>query len=149
MNPAIWMAIIGELVSIATIFYKKWNEAYIVNIAIFAEIKRLIYVQQKHKECWESGGSDTDIVGNVVRFYGAIPFINALQAKRRSFKDDSREEFKELYGGVLKNVWIYHGRQFDEIFNPYGLETPLKPLEARCSGTHIGKVEDTGGIVSS
>jgi hypothetical protein len=148
MNVAIWVAIIGGLSSILTLFYKNWNEARRVNIPIPAELQRLISVIEEHKSFWEKcvsarntgfplipfstpvfdqhrknlGRIDSDVVAEAVKFYGYLRFINSLQAERPNYTSGGKsKDFDQQYLKVLNRILTDFKGKFDDVFRRYGL----------------------------
>ncbi len=127
----IWVAIVGGLFSVLVLLAKQWFEVRSVNIAVLAEIERLSQVLISHKVWWTGamGSGNTElplipfttpvfdgqaksigqlkhtIVADVVRFYGYIRFVNALQSLRRVYKDLGKEaQFDDQYLHVLEHA---------------------------------------------
>ena len=148
MNVAIWVAIIGGLFSIGAILVKQRIEIRNINIAVLAEIQRLLGVVEGHKNWWQEriNANDTDfpllpfttpvfdlqannvgqihtrIVAQVVTFYGYIKFINALQADRQKYVAGGKaKEFDEQYLRVLEGLSHNFKATFDSAFRDYGL----------------------------
>lgn len=148
MDIAIWVAIIGGLFSILAVFYKNWNEERRVNIAVFAELQRLITVIEEHRTWWEGrvknndtafpliafltpifdqhgknlGHIDTKVVAKVVKFYGYLKFINSLQAERPSYTAAGKsKEFDQQYLDVLTRISRDYKAEFNEVFQRHGL----------------------------
>lgn len=148
MDVAIWVAIIGGLFSILAVFYKNWNEERRVNIAVFAELQRLIAVIEEHKSWWEDclknnnaafplipfltpvfdqhgknlGQIDTNVVAKVVKFYGYLKFINSLQGERSNYiLGGKSKEFDQQYLAVLSRILRDYKGQFDDVFRRHRL----------------------------
>jgi hypothetical protein len=145
MNPAIWVAIIGAFVSIGTLFYNQRSQRHSINMAILAEIQRLLGVLNSHWSWWQNakdrdvplipfstpvfdehekdlGQMDAHAIAKVVNFYGDIKFLNALQKKRSDYIDkDKSKEFDLQYLHTLSNAVERHKGQFDEVCKNYDL----------------------------
>jgi hypothetical protein len=148
MNSALWVAVIGGLFSLGTVFATKFLESRSINIAVLAEIKRLLEVIESHKEFWKScidsgeknlplvsfstpvfdeqiksiGTLDGRVVANVVGFYGYVKFINAIQGQREKYPTAANErQFSEQYLQALTRAIDNYRGVFDEAFQRYGL----------------------------
>ena len=146
MDAAIWVAIIGGAFSIFAIFFKNWNQERRVNIAVLAELQRLLTVLKEHEAWWEEcvqkndtafplipfltpifdhheknmGQIDTTMVAKVVNFYGYVKFINLLQAERAHYTGKSKE-FDHQYLAALKRIVRDYEGQFVDAFGRFGL----------------------------
>lgn len=150
MNVAIWVAIIGGIFSLGSILVNKRMEKRSINIAVLAEIQRLLHVLESHKgwytNCSESekndlplvpfdtpvydaqidhvGGIDRQVVAKVVAFYSYVKFINALQETRDKYphtENLSGQRFCTHYASSLDNVIKQYGGAFDDEFTKYGI----------------------------
>lgn len=144
MNVAIWVAIIGGAFSLITILFNKRIEKRSSNIAVLAEIQRLLHVLDSHRgwfnSCTEDekltlplvpfdtpifdaqvghvGVIDTKIVAKVVSFYSYVTFINSLQKMR-----DQYPASKHLLGEDAKNAkqgfGSHYAHSLDNVLNQY------------------------------
>jgi hypothetical protein len=145
VTPAIWVAIIGALVSVGTLFYNQRSQRDALNMAILAEIQRLLAVLESHRDWWKNakdrnvpliplstpvfdeheqdiGLMDAHAIARVVNFYGDIKFINALQNKRSDYIDKTKsDEFDQQYLRTLSGAVDRHKGRFDKVFGDYGL----------------------------
>ena len=148
MNVAIWVAIIGGLFSILAVFYKNWTEERRVNIAVFAELQRLLTVIEEHKSWWEDrmknndtafpligfltpvfdqhgkdlGQIDITVVAKVVKFYGYLKFINSLQSERKNYISAGKSnDFDQQYLDVLNRILSDYKAEFNDVFKHHGL----------------------------
>jgi hypothetical protein len=127
-DSAIWAAILG----LATYFIRKLWENSAVNKAILAEIGRLLTVIEEHKKFWQERVADNTtshhplipfshivydkqvenvgvikrgLVGEVVRFYGYVDFINSFQTLRKKYEaKDHTGEFNRRYIDSLQRL---------------------------------------------
>lgn len=145
MNPAIWAAIIGGIVSIGTLFYNRRSQRQAINIAVLAELQRLLFVLEAHSK-WRKnpenaelplipfstpvfdeheqdlGQIDSNVIAQVVQFYGAVKFLNSLQGERSSYTEKGRsEEFDHQYLKTLEGILKYYRGKFDKVFKSYDL----------------------------
>jgi hypothetical protein len=148
MDAAIWVAIIGGLFSVLALFFRNFNEEQRINIAIFAEIQRLLHVLDEHAAWWARlvtagdtkypliefltpvfdqheknlGRISADAVGKVVQFYGYVKFINALQAQRAAYIAEQKSgEFDAQYLRVLERIRNDFKDTFAHTFHHYAL----------------------------
>ncbi len=123
-------ALIAFVGSAAMYFLQKNAERRSVNIAVMAEVQRLLTVLESHlafrRKCAESGRQVPlipfttevyksqiahvgviygDVVADVVSFYGYIDFLNTLQAMKSEYeKKDDLEGFYQTYDSTLNTV---------------------------------------------
>ena len=148
MDIALWVAVIGGLFSVVVVFVTKFLESRSANIAVLAEIQRLLTVLDRHRRWWEAciksgdtqlplvpfttpvfdeqvktiGHVDRKVVANVVAFYGYVKFINAIQSEKSKYMGAVKEEqFNTQYVGILGNVLRDYQGKFDEAFRKHGL----------------------------
>jgi rRNA processing protein Gar1 len=148
MDIALWVAVIGGLFSVAVVFVTKLLESRSANIAVLAEIQRLLKVLDRHKTWWEAciksgdtqmplvafttpvfdeqvktiGNVNSRVVANVVAFYGYVKFINAIQGEKSKYVSAGKEDqFNAQYLGILSNVLRDYRGKFDEAFRKYHL----------------------------
>jgi len=148
MDTAILVAVIGVLSSLLVIYVTKRLEVRSINIAVLSEVQRLLRVLEGHKRWWRQrmaandtkfpllafttpifdlqtvnlGQIDREIVAMVVRFYGYLKFINALQSARGAYETEKKsKEFDQQYLEVLESVSDEYKNIFDSAFGDYGL----------------------------
>lgn len=138
-------AILAFVGSVSMFFLGKHAEKRSVNIAILAEVHRLLMVIKSHKDwrekCVNSGRDvvlipfstdvyqsqvgnvgviEREIVANIVRFYGYIEFLNRLQDNRGEYeKQDDLDGFYKTYDGTLKTVIDTFSLSFDQAFKSH------------------------------
>lgn len=148
MEAEFLTAVLAFVSAAAIFFMGKYSEKRSVNIAVLAEIQRLIIVLDSHRKWWEKcaeegrdvplisfsidvyrsqignmGVIERFIVADVVRFYGYIDFLNTLQCKRDEYKQrDNLEGFNQTYGRTLATVVDSFAERFDEAFMVHGLK---------------------------
>jgi hypothetical protein len=149
MNIALWVAVVGGLFSVVVVFVKKSLESRSSNIAVLAEIQRLLKVIERHKKFWEDciskgetdlplipfstpvfdeqvksiGNIDRAVVAKVVAFYGYVKFINAMQSQKPNYTTASKgRQFNQQHLGILGNVLRDYKDAFDQEFSKYGLK---------------------------
>ena len=79
-------------------------------------------VYEKHVE--NLGLVDKEIVGDIVKFYGYVKFINALQATRGKdveLHNGDSTSFDAMYEGTLKTFCDAYRKKFDLAFRRYGI----------------------------
>ena len=152
METALIVAVLGGLFSIAVILITKYVEGRAssrsANIAVLAEIRRLLVVLKRHKDWWERciasgdtdlplvpfttpvfdeqvktiGNVDKAIVAKVVAFYGYVKFINAVQGQRAQYAAIGKQEtFTRQYHEILKRAVSDYGGGFEAAFTSYAL----------------------------
>jgi hypothetical protein len=148
MDVALWVAVIGGLFSILVILVTRRFESRSANIAVLAEIRRLLKVLDRHKTWWEDcissgetrlplvpfttpvfdervktiGDIDRRVVADVVAFYGYVKFINGIQSEKSKYAEVGREErFNGQYIHILSSVLRDFKDKFDDAFRRYGL----------------------------
>jgi len=136
------------VVAIAMFFVGKYAERKSVNMAVLAEVQRLLSVLNGHKKFREASaisGRDVplipfsidvyksqianvgligkDIVADIVRFYGYIEFLNTLQSMRDEYglRDDFKG-FDRTYDSTLKTVVDTFSSSFNHVFVKYGIK---------------------------
>ena len=153
MDVALLVAVVGGLFSVIVILVTKSLEKRSTNIAVLAEVQRLLSVLEGHKKWWEHcmgkhdtgypllafttpvfdlqakhiGQIDRKLVAQIVRFYGYLKFVNALQVERENYKKAGKtSEFDKQYLTVLEKLW----GDYKDAFNPAFLARGL-PLVAQ------------------
>jgi hypothetical protein len=148
IEPTVLAAIIAAAVAVVGYAAKSWSDSRTVTIAILAEVQRLLQVIREHQAFWSSrmqagttatiplipfstdvydkqvasiGSVDSAQIAAIVKFYGYVKFLNALQARR--LKHDP-EEFDAMYEGSLKRILKDYGHAFDDAYGSLGLFTP-------------------------
>jgi len=140
MDAALWVAVTGGLFSVLVVFVNKWLEIRNTNTAVLAEVQRLLSVLDGHRAWWKScvekgytgyplipfttpvfdlqakniGQIDSKMVAQIVRFYGYLKFVNALQVERDKYEKLGKlGEFDKQYLGVLERLWGDYEHAFD------------------------------------
>jgi hypothetical protein len=144
----LWVAVIGGLFSVVVVFVTKLLANRSANIAVLAEIQRLLKVLDRHKTWWETciksgdtqlplvpfttpvfdeqvktiGNVNRGMVAKVVAFYGYVKFINTIQGEKSKYVGAGKEDkFNNLYVGILANVLRDYQGEFDEAFRKYDI----------------------------
>jgi hypothetical protein len=139
-NAAVVAACLTAVAAFLTILYERRNESKSVNNAVQAEIQRLLGVLSSHEKWWAEriklkntdqplipfshvvytgqvkriGILDHKTVNDVVRFYGNVDFINALQGQHDQYVAKGHlEEFDWRYHEALLNCFEYFAGRFD------------------------------------
>lgn len=140
MNSAIWVA----LIALIPVFAGKWMEKRSTNKAVLAEICRLLKVVKEHRDFWQRSAADgtaahrilipfayriytsqiqnigvigSNIVADVVEFYGDIDFVNSFQAmKDPSLAAGHLDDFNQKYIGFLSRILDQFGPAFHREF---------------------------------
>jgi hypothetical protein len=141
---ALWVAVIAGLFSVLAFLIKQGFEDRATNIAILAEVQRLLRVLEEHKNWWERctkegntayplipfttpvfdhqvdrvGEINRKVVAQVVAFHGYLQFVNRLQAERLNYKT---LEFDERYLETLQRLLRDYHAGFDSAFRSFGL----------------------------
>jgi hypothetical protein len=130
---------------IVTLSYDRWSEKNSINIAVLAELQRLLSVLEAHRE-WrmkpenadlplipfstpvfdeheqDLGQMDSHVIAMVVQFYGAVKFINSLQGQRSNYIEKGKsDEFDKQYLGTLNSILKRYKGQFKDMFRRYNL----------------------------
>jgi hypothetical protein len=126
-DPAVIAALIAFAATLFVSWYDKHTEKKNTNKAIRAEIHRLLAVMKRHYDWAERrnpkfplipfstpvynenakniGWVHKDIVEEVVKFYGYLGYINALQTTRKDYISAGiGEEFNNQYERSLENL---------------------------------------------
>jgi hypothetical protein len=149
MDTEVTSAIIGGIIAIGgaavAYSYRIRHEASVVNKAVLAEIHRLLLVLRSHKEWWRKcmesnqteyplipfatdvyteqikqiGKIDQSIIADVVKFYGYIGYLNALQSVRSQYKAQS--EFEAQYLASMRTLLETYESAFESAYTKYGL----------------------------
>ncbi|HJZ94294.1 MAG TPA: hypothetical protein VKE40_25740 [Gemmataceae bacterium] len=154
MDPPVVAAVLtlaGSILTLAGAVFLfrrgKSLEKQSINRAILAEIHRLLEVVKEHID-WKGrrdpkfplipfatpvyekhldniGSLDDEIVTQVVRLYGFVAYLNALQALRQQYHDAGKSaEFAEQYeSSLLRLVSDFEGK-FDRAFERYRILDP-------------------------
>lgn len=146
----IYAATAAGTLGFAGVFYTKYLERRSTTTAILAEIKRLLRVLTEHDKYWDEWVLDkssdrhilvsfsldvydkqaanvgmfrTEYVGEIVKFYGDVRFINNLQLTRReaSSTPDGTASFNNTYSNALKHLLRSNANVFDKPFVKYKL----------------------------
>ncbi len=140
------VSLAGVVVGIALFYWGKRMERQSVNIAILAEIRRLLYVIQLHKKWLEEdpvninlplipfstpiyneqaknlGLLDRSVAAKVASLYGYVQFLNSLQIARAGYVAvNNLQLFKKTYLKSLDTFGEVYGTLFDEAFLHHGL----------------------------
>jgi hypothetical protein len=142
------VGLLGVLAGFILFYWGKRLERRSVNIAILAEIRRLIGVVCSHKEwlegCIETcdndlplipfstpiydkqakniGLLDRNIVAYVASFYGYVQFLNSLQTSRAGYVAVNKLPlFEQMYLESLETFCNVHSEVFKQAFSDYGL----------------------------
>jgi type II secretory pathway pseudopilin PulG len=147
LNSAVVVALIGVVGGIVAFFVRGIVEKRNTNKAVLAEIRRLLVVIREHKEWYEKkltpskrldyplipfshpvydkqvdniGILNWGLVAKVVRFYGYVDFLNALQSARA--KHPHSDDFDLVYLDALGRCESIH--HFDNDFKKRGIPVP-------------------------
>jgi hypothetical protein len=143
------VGLLGVLAGFILFYWGKRLERQAVNIAILAEIRRLINVVCRHKkwwleECIKTGNTDLplipfstpiydkqaknigllerSIVAHVASFYGYVQFLNVLQMARAGYIAVNRLPlFEQMYLDALETFCHVNRAVFKQAFSDYGL----------------------------
>ena len=149
MEGAVIAATITGLSGIGVFVVTKYLERRAVSTAIFAEIQRLLTVITDHRDKWvewkDKGETERhplvpfscDVyqkhvsslgliapkyVGKVVKFYGYVNFLNALQSTREQYRQDKNETaFVNIYLASLERIVRDFGEAFTEALEKHAL----------------------------
>jgi len=149
METQVIAAIVGGLIAIgggtASYLYRTRQEKIVINKAILAEINRLLFVLDRHEKWWRDciqskntnyplipfavdvykeqtkkiGIIDESIIVHVVKFYGYVGYLNAMQSIRIQYA--SSDQFDKQYLQSLETVLADHGRVFEAAFKKYAV----------------------------
>lgn len=146
----IYAATAAGTLGLAGILYTKYLERRSTTTAILAEIKRLLHVLVEHDQYWDEwvrenttdrhilvsfsldvydkqaanvGMFRTEYVGEIVKFYGDVRFINNLQQTRREASStcNGAASFNETYSHALKKILQSNAKVFEKSFVKYKL----------------------------
>jgi hypothetical protein len=144
----LWAAVITGGVTISVMLVTRLMASRSVNIAVLAEIQRLLKVLERHKAWWERsvksgdtflplvafstpvfdqqvktiGNVDRRVVAKVVAFYGYVKLINAIKSEKpKYFGKENEEKFNIQYAEILTRVLHDFDGEFDDAFRSYGL----------------------------
>lgn len=143
------VGLLGVLAGFILFYWGKRIERQSVNIAILAEIRRLINVVCRHKKWWledciKNGNTDLplipfstpiyndqakniglldrSIVANVANFYGYVQFLNSLQMSRAGYTAVNKLPlFEQMYLEALETFCNINRDIFKQAFSDYGL----------------------------
>jgi hypothetical protein len=142
------VGLLGVLAGFILFYWGKRLERRSVNLAILAEVRRLIDVVGSHKEWLEGciktsdndlplipfstpiydkqakniGLLDRSIVAHVASFYGYVQFLNSLQTSRAGYVAVNKLPlFERMYLGSLETFCKVNRDAFKQAFSDYGL----------------------------
>jgi hypothetical protein len=149
MDPqtiATLVSLLGVVVGISLFYWGKRLERRSVNMAILAEIRRLLDVICRHKKWLEENTGNIDlplipfstpiyneqakniglldhrVVANVASFYGYVQFLNSLQMSKAGYVEVNKLQlFEKMYLDSLKTFCKVYGNLFDKAFLHYGV----------------------------
>ena len=150
LDGTIIAALITSTLSGVAYLYQKHNEKQAVNRAILGEISRLIDVLNRHnhfvkglgdlsqyplipfsyviykKQVKNIGILEAGVAARVVRFYGYVDFLNALQSSKADhIRAGMGTDFANFYLHSLKNCLDTFGTAFDDNFRKAMISPPL------------------------
>ena len=136
--------------AVVAFWVRKRSEEESINRAVLAEINRLLVVLKRHEAFWRGriAANDTghvlipfthvvytrqvpnvgllksELVADVVQFYGYVDFLNGLQASRREYITAGKSgDFDNLYLQSLCNCIKLGESSFDEQFRKLKIPT--------------------------
>jgi len=152
VDPTIFVALtpasLAFIGAVGVFLYGKYLERKSTNIAVLAEIQRLLEVIKAHQEWWEDrvkagntnvplipfstdvyqeqlkniGLLDREFVARVVKFYGYLTFVNSLQASRPGHVKSV--DFDSTYSWALKTLRKVYDPAFEAAFKKFNMDAP-------------------------
>ncbi len=149
MESQILAAIVGALIAVAgaavSLRYRTRRETLLTNKAILSEISRLLFVIDRHEKWWNGciqskntnqplipfstdvyreqvkkiGVIDDSVIVHVVKFYGYVSYLNALQALRTQYA--SQQAFEQQYLQSLQTLLSDYRSAFVAAFKKFGV----------------------------
>jgi len=141
-------ASLAFVTAISMFFIGKYTEKKSVNMAVLAEVQRLLSVLKGHQSFrikYAESGRDVplipfsvevyksqignvgmigrNIVADIVRFYGYVEFLNSLQAMREEYENrDDLVGFDRTYDATLNTIIDTFSLSFKQAFVRYDIK---------------------------